>query len=984
MRTARLPKENRSLILLLPFLCLCLMLTQHQALAKEQADLHIAVERMKKNPRGPFEKIQWFCNDGVRLPPGEGACREHGGGKQYGAWNAVTLEMRRQGYLVANVLAATNPEDFTGPQAKLDELRQILFERFLIGIDDGWVFRRARYYRGAMQDEDEQHAAREMVLAMLSDHHWLAAERFVLLRECVRLLPISVRPLAWVDIRQMATEIAEKDPGFRELRFKLHSLPDAKDAERVRAYAMTSKLEEMQQAYERLALALEGLYTPQATVRQLQQLADESRNSAFRKGIAETIRNLGQAGDAAEVVAIAAARAEQWRKRLLSKNGYTVYNRLRLLRASLILEGEIYAQSSMMLGAIEEASRRTRLHWLGHLVAALHAGGLLSDRQRQAAQGELARLDRNESLPVSEYQAGLRYLERVSQWAQRTLEFHFSTTVNRWSVLTPLAHYFVPDRLRSSPLLAYSRVLDTLIADANRLSGIRHMVFGEEVGSGLRALNPGLRRGVLLSPPESGQFRPDGIYILRSTERELPPVAGIITSGEGSSLSHVQLLARNMGIPNLVVDDALIAAIIPHLGEKIVMAVSQGGVVMIEKDSAAWDAVFRQEHDESINIDADLAKIDLGEQKLKPLSALRAVDSGRIVGPKAANLGELMHFYPQAVNPGLVIPFGVFRSYLEQPLLPGGSSTFAWMRSEYARLVTIEDGDEQSHQTKLFLARLRQRILEIDLGEAFMERLRQALAESFGEEGSYGLFVRSDTNIEDQANFSGAGLNLTVANAVGFEAITSAILQVWASPFSDRSYAWRQAHMTKPEHVYPSVLLMKSFPSEKSGVLVTADVDDGDRAWLSIAANEGIGGAVEGQAAEELRLRRTSGEVRLLAQASSPQQAALGEGGGVVKLPASGRERILTGEEIERLRHLADDVESRFPLPKGADGRPVTADIEFGFSHGQLALFQIRPFVESKRAWHSQTLMAMDRRLSQVSNLSVELDKLPLAGEWLP
>ena len=596
----------------------------------------------------------------------------------------------------------------------------------------------------------------------------------------------------------------------------------------------------------------------------------------------------------------------------------------------------------------------------------------------------MKRLNQATSLSVAEYQAGLRYLERVSQWAQRTLEFHFSAAVDRWAALTPLSRYFVPDRLRSSPLLAYSRILDTLIADANRLSGIRHMVLGQEVASGLRALNPGLSRGVLLPPPENGQFRPDGIYILHSTERELPPVAGIITRGEGSSLSHVQLLARNMGIPNLVADDKLVETINVHLGERVVMAVSQRGVVAIEPDSTAWDAVFRQEHDEAINIDADLSKLDLQQRQLKPLSALRAVDSGHIVGPKAANLGELMHYYPQMVNPGLVIPFGVFRSYLEQPLEGDGPSLFDWMRSEYARLASIQDGAERGRQVELFLARVRQVILDIDLGEEFRHELRLALAEAFGEEGSYGVFVRSDTNIEDQANFSGAGLNLTVANAVGFDAITSAILRVWASPFSDRSYAWRQSHMTKPEHVYPSVLLMKSFPSEKSGVLVTADVDDGDRAWLSIATNEGIGGAVEGQSAEELRVERASGEVRLMAQASSARRAALGEAGGVVMLPARGSERILGADEIEQLRRLADDVEQRFPLPRGEGELPVTADIEFGFGQGRLALFQIRPFVESKRAWQSQTLMAMDRRLPHMADARVELDSLPLAGEWQP
>jgi hypothetical protein len=102
------------------------------------------------------------------------------------------------------------------------------------------------------------------------------------------------------------------------------------------------------------------------------------------------------------------------------------------------------------------------------------------------------------------------------------------------------------------------------------------------------------------------------------------------------------------------------------------------------------------------------------------------------------------------------------------------------------------------------------------------------------------VFVRSDTNVEDLPGFTGAGLNLTVPNVVGFDAIVQAIQQVWASLFTERAYAWRQAHMDQPEHVYPAVLLLKTFDSEKSGVLVTTDVENGDRHWLSIAVSEGV------------------------------------------------------------------------------------------------------------------------------------------------
>lgn len=117
---------------------------------------------------------------------------------------------------------------------------------------------------------------------------------------------------------------------------------------------------------------------------------------------------------------------------------------------------------------------------------------------------------------------------------------------------------------------------------------------------------------------------------------------------------------------------------------------------------------------------------------------------------------------------------------------------------------------------------------------------------------------------------------------------------------------------------------------------------------LGIATSEG-GGAMEGQAAEELRVRRDDGAVRLFAQASAPLRAEPLPEGSVGRRPASGRDTVLSPAEIERLRTFADDMERRFPLPDIGAGQRTPADIEFGFRKRRLALFQIRPFVENPR-----------------------------------
>jgi hypothetical protein len=981
-----MPALRRRFNSLLPALALCLVFaTGLQADSgmppgPEPAQMRQWVEEMKDAPRGPFWRIRWFCADGTILPPEPYACRPHGGGVQHGEWNERTRAIREQGYLIATLLADLMPDSFVGSDARLDELRQILLERFLIHNDDGWVFRQARYYRGAIQVENEQASARALLLAMVEDRDWRDPARFALLREAARLLPIEAEQPATATVRQLAMEIAEQDPGFQDLRVKLHGMPDAGDAQRVREYAARRGLSHLEESYRRLATELDVLYAPQTAVDRLEQLMAESRSPLLRDTLAEAIGRLNDAPDLEARLHRAAAFASRWRSLFEETTELAPPDRLRLLMAGLAMEHEVYAVGNWLLEESPGADRLTRLGWLRSLALSLSGAGFLSERQWRALDERIGVLAQDESPQVETYFAELRYLARVPQWAQRALEFHFEPTVTLWSDITPLGVHYVPDRLRGSPLLPYTRALDILLQDANTLAGVQQELFGREVAAGLRALNPGMARGVLVAPPQDpAAFRRDGIYLLPSTTPELPRVAGILTRGEGSSLSHVQLLARNLGIPNVVIDDALLPLLGEHLGSRVVLAVSPRGSVRLAADGPHWNEVFGTEAlAPEVAIEPDLDKLDVQTKEFLSLSGLRAADSGRNAGPKAANLGELRHHYPEHVNRGVVIPFGVFRAMLDQPIAPGGASAHDWLRGEYRHLRAITDPARREAETQLVLERLRAWIVSTDPGDAFRARLRAALEAEFGSADTPGVFVRSDTNVEDLPGFTGAGLNLTVPNVVGFENIVRAIQEVWASPFSDRAYAWRQAHMPQPEHVYPSVLLLETFSSEKSGVLVTAEVETGDRRWLSIAVSEGVGGAVDGQAAEELRVHRHTSEVRLLAQASAPLRAEPAPGGGMRMVPASGRDTVLTPAEIEQLRALVEDVRWRMRMPPGPDGIPAAADIEFGFRNGRLSLFQIRPFVESPRARRSHYLIGMDQPETLGGRVTVDLREPPL------
>jgi hypothetical protein len=327
----------------------------------------------------------------------------------------------------------------------------------------------------------------------------------------------------------------------------------------------------------------------------------------------------------------------------------------------------------------------------------------------------------------------------------------------------------------------------------------------------------------------------------------------------------------------------------------------------------------------------------------------------------------------------VAIPFGIFREeVLEQPYPGGGGNVFRWMAKSYAELAAIPAGDpERASRTEAFRAELHAIVINTTLSTGFKEKLKAAMEETFGSYDPPGVFVRSDTNIEDLAGFTGAGLNLTLPNVVGHENLLKAIAEVWASPFTARAFAWRQSHMTQPVHVYSSILLLESVASDKSGVLVTQDIDTGNREVISVAVNEGLGGAVDGQAAESLRIPLDGSTVRVLATATAPWRRLPDPKGGLILLPGSGSDTVLQPAEISQLIDFAQHLPKNFPAITDDAGKPAPADVEFGFLHGDLRLFQLRPFLESKMARSIGYLQQMDARLKKTAKVKVDMKGVP-------
>lgn len=936
------------------------------------------VTQMKEAERGPFTRIRWFCKDGTIRDP-KSPCTDNGGGAQHGEWTQDVKDMRANGFRIANIFEDLDVKEVTARPDFADIYNQMLFEQFLIAYDDGWILRKARYYRGALQAEGDAEGAQRLLLAMLADQQW-ATQRFLPLRMGARLLPHGVTEKSIADIRDLSASISGHDPRFINIRNKIHGRPEAGDAVLVRDYARNSANPALAGDLERLASEIDQLFSPSTLLHPaLEKLLQRVKSStdltdAFNVMIAD-LDHAASAADRYAATAHALATLRDFWPRFERPE-----SRLALLNASLLLEDEHFAQAAQLEKTLNITNRSQQLQWLALSAEAAYGVGLLSPRERNVLKDRLANLP-TAQMNLIDYKSLLDYAALVPGWATQWLRFHFQVSQDKFAGIEPLVELFPQGQLRGSPLFFYAHLLDSLLHDANQLAGVKRELFGTDVGGGLRGLNAGLARGTLHILSENADIaalQSDGVYLLPETTSDLPPISGILTRGAGNPLSHVQLLARNLGIPNVAVDESLVESLRQHDGRPVVLAVSRGGGVQLFEQNAETPKLFGDEDKKKdIVITVDLDKLDLSKRDFVPLELLRASDSGRLVGPKAAKLGELKLHYPESVTEGVAIPFGAFRQVLDQPHAGSGQSTFEWMKSEYARLAAIGDPRVKADQTEQFRQQLEKWVLNVDVGADFKNRLRAAMERAFGKDGTYGVYVRSDTNVEDLGGFTGAGLNLTLPNLVGFDNVMKALAQVWASPFSARSFAWRQSRMDKPEHTYPAVLLLKSVPNEKSGVMVTQDIDSGSSDVLSVAVNEGVGGAVDGQAAESLRINKRTGKVIMLAPSTARTRRILPSTGGIEEVPVTGDEEVLKPNEITQLIELANSLPHRFPAITNAAGEPAPADIEFGFVAGKLQLLQIRPFLESARARSSNYLRTLDANLADAAKVNVALDRPP-------
>ena len=348
--------------------------------------------------------------------------------------------------------------------------------------------------------------------------------------------------------------------------------------------------------------------------------------------------------------------------------------------------------------------------------------------------------------------------------------------------------------------------------------------------------------------------------------------------------------------------------------------------------SSSEEDLFNKTERSKNVIEVPVDKIRLDVNKVINMREVNASDSGKLCGPKAANLGALKQMFPEKVVEGLIIPFGIFRDHMNQCLdAENGVSYWDYLSNVFATANRMKKNDTSDSEIEAYqleaLSYLKDAIINMPLDEEFVKQMTSQFKSVFKSDlGNTPVFLRSDTNMEDLKEFTGAGLNLTLFNILDKEEILRGIKRVWASPYTERSFKWRQKYLSNPENVFPSILIIPSVDVDYSGVMITKGINSGNDDDLTVAFSLGAGGT---------------------------QTYAT-----TFNTP------ILNEKNINSIRELASTIRKNMSDEQAYD-------VEFGFKNDKLWLFQIRPFVENKQAKSSEYLSSITPKID--SNKQINL-----------
>lgn len=918
---------------------------------KTAGEIAAMISTFRQDIRGPYKDIRWFCKDGTINPPKE-PCAEPGGNQRARYKDAVVDLARTNHVFLGQILATTPNSDFWDVQHHHSRLKQYILEKYLQAIDQGWVLEKAQYYRGAFQSEDEAAWGTAFLLWLLENDEILKSD-FFFIKQITKHIPHGEETRRSVNIRTLSKNISDSLPDFQDLRIKIHGQPEASDINAVQKFyqSQQSKLKPLQaEQLRKLVSELELTFQPVNWNRIKEMVGKIPKNVAVYSTLNDFVREIPDHPADQNLTAKTAEKLASIRQELLRPNSPEV--RLRLLDLSNALEEIFFIESTKW----HPETARDLVEKICYTGTAAMGSGYLEIWEWDRVGGQFAHAT-GEEIPLEQLEELMNIANATVQWGSGMVNAVYKDVVSLFLEFEPLAAGFIDDQIRASVLLPLGNAVGTLSDFVSQKADLSNQVLDLPNQNRIRGLNPGIAKGRLevIGGEIPEEMDPAKIYAFQYAPSDLKPVAGILTVSEGNMVSHVQLLARNLGIPNAVISPEHLEELKRFQGKEIFYAASREGRVIMkpaEKMTQVEQQLFAKKQRSEEKIEVPTERIELNRQSILNMREIDASASGRICGPKAANLAQLKAIFPEHVVEGIVLPFGIFRSHLDQTMPGTDISYWQFLNQSFRASENLRKDGKEKEATEYILGQLKQlreALQQIVLSDTFLRDLENQFEKAFGKPlGEVPVFLRSDTNMEDLKDFTGAGLNLTIFNVVKKEDILQGIRSVWASPYTERSFSWRQRYLLNPENVFPSILIIPSVDVDYSGVMITKGVNNGDPQAITVAFSRGAGGAVDGQVAESYLLH-PNGKNELLATAREIKYRTLPATGGTREQAAYFDQPILNENNLDQLRALTVRIRAKMPAFLGLPP-DAPLDVELGFKDNKIWLFQIRPFVENKNA----------------------------------
>ena len=944
-----------------------LTLTNFQAQKKSVDQIKNLITEYKEDSRGPYYRIKWFCEDGTIRDSKDPCPDKIGGGIQHASFKTSVIDLRKSNDLYfADILANTDNKEFLDEVNNFSRLKQYQINQYLMSVDNGWILRKGQFYRGATQSEDEEEWGKEFFEEILRRDDLLTSNYF-LIRQALKDIPHNGDTNVGQLMRSESKILAEDIPSFMDARIKIHGNPQKTDIEMVKDFERKneSKLtSDNKKRINKLIETMEEFYAP-LDFNSLQKEISKIRGNDFVLDQIKTfLAEYNQTDSPQNIIQKTSNILANIRMGITSFRSSK--DRLQLLDLSNQIENILLIESQNW----ESSTLQESIEKIEALSCAALGTGLLEVWEYNQIEKNLTSTSEKEELSVKELNDLLSISRSIVEWSASLVKANYNEDVLHYNSFEPLAYGFTDDRVRNSVALSLGNTVSELGAFVANVSNINNDVMSIKSQSSVRGLNPGYAYGELVvvdGNPDDVEVNTNKIYIFQQPPSDLKPVAGIMTVSEGNLVSHVQLLARNLGIPNAALSYENLTSLKNYDGKVVFYAVSnKGNVILKTEDDMTYDEkkLFEKKERSKNMIEVPIDEIRLDVCRVIDMRDVSATDSGKLCGPKAANLGELKQLFPEQVVEGLIIPFGIFKSHMNLQMPKENKTYWQYLTDTFSEADKKKKEGVAEYDIEKFmltsLEKLHKAILNINLSDDFRYDMRSNFERIFGDKiGNVPVFLRSDTNMEDLKEFTGAGLNLTLFNIREEQKIFEGIKRVWASAYTERSFKWRQKYLLNPENVYPSILIIPSVDVDYSGVMITKGINSGTDEDLTVAFSRGAGGAVDGQSAET-RLISENDNI-LLAPARQADYIRLPISGGTKGYFTSFDDPILNDSNIRDIRNIAKNIREK--IGEKAEDTSHAYDVEFGFKDDKLWLFQIRPFVENKQAKSSEYLNSITPKI---------------------